>query len=125
MNEIQKVICIADEMHSEYWENHKDGEAEEMDWDIDKLAISGKEKELFEYLSSLDYEIVKVIQTIMYIGRDTSCIREDGTYDYFFTRKCMDQRGWNKDKEIEALQIAEKLPLAEYLRSGCEKINLM
>lgn len=125
MTEIQNVICLADDMNTEYWEEHEDGEPIELDWDIDKLAISGKEKELFDYLSSLDYETIKVIQTIMYIGRDASCIREDGTYDYFYTRECMDKRGWNEDKEIEALQIAEKLPLAEYLRNGCQKINLM
>lgn len=124
MNEIQHVIGIADEMHREYWAEHTDGEAVELDWDIDKLAISGKEKELFDYLVSLDYEVIKVLQTIMYIGRDSSSIREDGTYDYFYTRQCMDQRGWNEDKEIEAYQIAQKLPLAEYLRKGCQKIGL-
>ena len=127
MNEIQHVIDIADAMYSEYWAEHVEGEAVEfdLDVDIDKLAISGKEKELFDYLASLDYEVIKFIQTVMYIGRDASCVREDGTYDYFFTRQCMDQRGWNKDKEIEVYQIAEKLPLAEYLRKGCKKIGLM
>ncbi len=49
---------------------------------IDDLVIRGKEKELFDFLNSLDYEVVKSLQVIMYIGRDSSCIEEDGTYNY-------------------------------------------
>jgi len=125
MNDIQKIISLADERSEEYWSENKEGEAVELSWKLEDLGYSGKEKELFEYISALEYEEIKTIQTIMYIGRDTSSIQEDGTYDYFKTRECMDKKGWNEDKEIEAMQMVEKIPLADYLRSGCEKLNLM
>lgn len=125
MNDIQKIIDLADERREEYWSKHKDGEAAELSWKPEDLWYSGKEMELLEYISSLDYEEIKTIQTIMYIGRDASCMQEDGTYNYFKTRECMDKRGWNKDKKIEAMQMVEKVPLADYLRKGCKKINLM
>ncbi len=124
LDDIRTIIRIADERSEEYWSEHKDGEPFELSWDIDDLVYSGKEKELFDYISSLDYEEIKTIQTIMYIGRDGSCAEEDGTYDYFKTRKCMDMRGWNEDKDIEAMQMVEKVPLADYLRDGCKKISL-
>lgn len=125
LDDIWEIIRIASERSDEYWSKNKEGEPVELSWDIDELAFSGKEKELFDYISSLDYEEIKTIQTIMYIGRDGSCAEKDGTYDYFKTRKCMDAKGWNEDKDIEAMQMVEKIPLADYLRKGCEKLNLM
>lgn len=125
LDDIWEIIRIASERSDEYWSKNKEGEPVELSWDIDELAYSGKEKELFDYISSLDYEEIKTIQTIMYIGRDGSCAEEDGTYDYFKTRKRMDAKGWNEDKDIEAMQMVEKIPLADYLRKGCEKLNLM
>lgn len=125
LDDIWEIIRIASERSDEYWSKNKEGEPVELSWDIDELAYSGKEKELFDCISSLDYEEIKTIQTIMYIGRDGSCAEEDGTYDYFKTRKRMDAKGWNEDKDIEAMQMVEKIPLADYLRKGCEKLNLM
>lgn len=125
LDDIWEIIRIASERSDEYWSKNKEGEPVELSWDIDELAYSGKEKELFDYISSLDYEEIKTIQTIMYIGRDGSCAEEDGTYDYFKTRKRMDAKGWNEDKDIETMQMVEKIPLADYLRKGCEKLNLM
>lgn len=125
LDDIWEIIRIASERSDEYWSKNKEGEPVELSWDIDELAYSGKEKELFDYISSLDYEEIKTIQTIMYIGRDGSCAEEDGTFDYFKTRKRMDVKGWNEDKDIEAMQMVEKIPLADYLRKGCEKLNLM
>ncbi len=125
LDDIREIIKIATERSNEYWSKYKDGEAVELSWDIDDLAYSGKEKELFDYISALDYEEIKTIQTIMYIGRDGSCAEEDGTYDYFKTRKYMDMKGWNEDKDIEVMQIVQKVPLADYLRDGCRKIDLI
>lgn len=65
------------------------------------------------------------MQTIMYIGRDGSFAEEDGSYDYYESRKAMDKQGWHQDKTIEANQMAEKVPLAEYLFDGCKKIGLV
>lgn len=125
LDDIWEIIRIASERSDEYWSKNKEGEPVELSWDIDELAYSGKEKELFDYISSLDYEEIKTIQTIMYIGRDGSCAEEDGTYDYFKTLKAYGCKGWNEDKDIETMQMVEKIPLADYLRKGCEKLNLM
>lgn len=91
---------------------------------IDDLVIRGKEKELFDFLNSLDYEVVKSLQVIMYIGRDSSCIEEDGTYNYEKSRKVFDKQGWNEDKSIEVNQMVEKVHLAEYLKDGLKKLNI-
>lgn len=92
---------------------------------VDDLVISGKEKELFDFLNTLDYEVIKAFQVIMYIGRDSSCVEEDGTYNYEETRRFFDKNGWNKDKSIEIHQMIEKFDLATYLKNGCKKLNIL
>lgn len=127
------AIYMAEKMKEEY-----DKEFNELDTDgdgivqynlssinIDDLAMKGKERELFDFLNSLDYEVIKVFQVIMYTGRDSSCIEEDGTYDYVRIRKHFDQKGWNKNKSIEVNQMVEKCNLATYLKEGCKKLNIV
>lgn len=76
-----------------------------------------EEKELINYLVSLDFETIKVIQTLMYIGREGGC-KGDTPYEiYTKERAYMDERGWSK-KAIEAAQIEEKMPLGAYLING-------
>lgn len=127
------VIYMAEKREREYQEELKkldtDGDGI-IEWDlskidIDDLPIKGKEKELFDFLNSLDYEVVKVFQVIMYIGRDSFCEEEDGTYNYTETRKYFDERGWNPDKSIEVYQMVEKVDLATYLKDGCKKLNIV
>lgn len=77
------------------------------------------DKELFNYLDSLDYETLKVIQTIMYLGKNNDYNRdllgEDIYIDY---RQYMDEIiGWNT-KEEAVLKIDEKSQLADYLENG-------
>jgi len=81
-----------------------------------------EDKALREYLWNLDYEAIKVLQTIMYIGRD-DFFKKDGTYSYSEARAYFDKDGWQDDKTIEANQICEKSPLASYLLEGCKKIG--
>lgn len=85
---------------------------------------NGKEKDLFDFLNSLDYEVIKTIQTIMYIGRDTYFEEKDGTYNYKNAREIMDRQGWQKDKELEVNQMVGKMPLAKYLKDGFKKLNI-
>lgn len=94
------------------------------DINIEDLVIKEKEKDLICFLNSLDYEVIKALQVIMYIGRDTSFMEEDGTYSYENTRKYFDSQGWNDDKSIEVYQMVEKIYLAEYLKKGFEKLNI-
>lgn len=93
--------------------------------ELEDLIPKGKEKELIDYLNTLDYEVIKILQVIMYIGRDCSCIEEDGTYSYIKTRKNFDLNGWNVRKEIEVSQMTDKCPLYEYWVSGCEKLGIV
>lgn len=95
------------------------------DINVDDLVIKGKEKELSDFLNTLDYEVVKALQVIMYIGRDSSCMEEDGTYSYELSRERFDRQGWNEDKSIEVCQMVEKKHLYKYLKDGFDKLNIV
>ncbi len=92
--------------------------------DIENLRYSEKEQKLFDFLNNLDFESVKIIQTIMYIGRDNDYNKTD-SYEirYEKYRKSLDINGWN-DKEIEVSQIVQKLPLDKYLKSGFDILGI-
>lgn len=127
------AVYMAEESYKEYREEFDsedtDGDgiisSDMSSMDIDTLVIKGKEKDLFDFLNSLDYEVVKALQVIMYIGRDSSGIGEDGTYNYEKSREVFNNRGWNKDKSIEVNQMVEKIYLAEYLKEGFKKLNIV
>lgn len=81
-------------------------------------------KRLKDYINSLDFETIKVVQTIMYIGKD-GFEEVEGKCDYYKCRKKMDDN-WNDNKTIEANQISNKGGvLAEFLVNGCKKIGLL
>lgn len=84
-----------------------------------------KEDELINFLNSLDFEQIKVIQSIMYLGRDRD-YKEDESYQkrYDSMRKYFDDMGWN-DKKIEIGTIVEKLPLDMYLENGFKILNIV
>lgn len=92
--------------------------------DIEELGYSEKEQKLFDLLNSLDFESVKIIQTIMYIGRDHDYNKVD-SYEtrYARYRKSLDINGWN-DKEIEVSQIVHKVPLDKYLKDGFDILGI-
>lgn len=71
------------------------------------------EKDLDDYLESLEYDDIKDLQTLMYLGREDE-------NNFVEMRRSLDLRGWNRDKRIEAYQMVEKLPLDEYLTTGIE-----
>mgnify|MGYP000956893989 CR=1 FL=1 len=86
--------------------------------------IQKKEKMLEDYLDSLDFEIVKIIQTIMYLGRDEDYNKEDAPeIRYQIMRDYFDSSGWNT-KEIEINQITEKMPLDIYLINGLRLLGI-
>lgn len=95
------------------------------DIDIDDLVIKDKKKELSDFLNSLDYEVVKALQVIMYIGRDSSCMEDDGTYSYVKTRNSFDRQGWDDDKSIEVHQMVQKTHLYEHLKNGFDKLKIV
>lgn len=84
-----------------------------------------KEDELFNYLNELDYNVVKIIQTIMYLGRDKEYFKEDPPELIYKKLEKDLEQSWN-DKEVEVYQIFQKMPLDRYLKDGFEilKINI-
>lgn len=86
---------------------------------INALAIK-----LVNYLQSLDYDDIKMLQTVMYLGRDQDYDKSltphfiyQNEFDYF------KKHGW-VSKEVEINQMTEKLPLADYLKSGLDILKV-
>lgn len=123
---LNKIYLLAREIRLEEESTYENGvKVESLDiLDLKDLEYSGKEKELVELLESLDFESVKIIQTIMYIGRDRY-YNESDEYELRYSkyRESLDLNGWN-DKDIEIDQIVEKLPLDEYLKDGFEILGI-
>ena len=86
--------------------------------------MTGYTKDLYDYLQSLDFNSIKVIQTIMYIGRDSFFDDNNGKCDFDEVYDYFNGQGWNT-KEIETNQIDEKTPLGRYLINGLYKINFL
>lgn len=113
-----------------------------MSLDLKSLVEERKQSELLSYLLSLNFENLKVVQTVMYIGRDYETMIQteyddeyDGEYDeedfgrntisfpvpnpdfvlYEWLRDLEECKGW-KSKRIEAEQVYQKrLSLHVYL----------
>ena len=123
---LNKVYVLANERRIEEESTYVDGiKVDNLDsLDIENLGYSKKEQELFNFLNSLDFERVKIIQTIMYIGRDHDYDKTD-SYEarYEDYRKSLDSNGWN-DKEIEVSQIVQKVPLDIYLKDGFDILGI-
>lgn len=80
--------------------------------------------ELDDYLQSLDFDEVKMLQTIMYLGRDKDYDKSlpphliyENEFNYF------EKNGW-VNKEVEINQMTEKIPLADYLKSGLDILKV-
>ena len=123
---LNKVYVLANERRIEEESTYVDGiKVDNLDsLDIENLGYSKKEQELFNFLNSLYFESVKIIQTIMYIGRDHDYDKTD-SYEarYEDYRKSLDSNGWN-DKEIEVSQIVQKVPLDIYLKDGFDILGI-
>lgn len=123
---LNKVYVLANERRIEEESTYVDGiKVDDLDsLDIENLGYSKKEQELFNFLNSLDFESVKIIQTIMYIGRDHDYDKTD-SYEarYEDYRKSLDSNGWN-NKEIEVSQIVQKVPLDIYLKDGFDILGI-
>lgn len=75
-------------------------------------------KELESVLDSLDFEAIKILQVIMYLGRDEDYDPKQPPEEiYKDYRSYFDKRGWNT-KAIETGQMTEKVPLGSYLENG-------
>ncbi|PER23511.1 hypothetical protein CN931_01355 [Bacillus sp. AFS054943] len=88
--------------------------------------LNEKKQLLKNYLEELDFDTVKTIQSIMYLGRDRDYDKQDTPEEIFYKqREDFDSQGW-QSKSIEINQIVEKAPLDGYLEDGLKilQINL-
>lgn len=109
---LREVYELAKDKHTQDSINNKD-------------KLTKERKVLDDYLNSLDFEDVKMIQTIMYLGRDKGYTTNNSSEEtYRKNREYMDNVGWN-DKGIEVEQIIQKLPLDEYLEEGFKILGII
>lgn len=86
--------------------------------------IQSKKDALNNYMGSLNFDDVKMLQTIMYLGRDCDYDKTQSPLDIYNDHfGYIGGSGW-KTKDIEINQMTEKLPLADYLRSGLEILGI-
>lgn len=92
----------------------------------DNMKISNEKKALDDYFNSLDFEIIKILQCIMYLGRDEDYDSSDIPQAIYEKQRQYfdDTIGWNT-KEIEINQITEKSPvLYNYFINGFKILDI-
>ncbi|MFZ7942522.1 hypothetical protein [Neobacillus sp. 19] len=87
--------------------------------------IQAAEDALYSYMMALSVEDVKMLKAIMYLGRDRDYDKSLSPFeiynDYF---EYIGKGGW-KSKEIGVNQMTEKMPLANYLKSGLNILEVV
>ncbi|HAK43515.1 MAG TPA: hypothetical protein DCM59_13465 [Clostridium sp.] len=92
--------------------------------EIMSFGVNSDHEGLRAYLLESDFEVVKVAQTIMYIGRDKYYL-ENSTPEqiYRYNREFFDKQGWNT-QGIEVGQMVGKGPVFEYLKMGFKILEI-
>jgi hypothetical protein len=91
---------------------------------IPAQKIQVAEDALNDYMVKLSFDDVKMLQTVMYLGRDRDYDKSQTPIEIFNDYlNYLGKNGWNT-KEIEINQMTEKAPLADYIRSGLEILNV-
>lgn len=86
--------------------------------------LSRREKELDAYLNGLDFEVIKTLQVIMYLGIVRDYEKQDTPEEiYRKEREASDSQGWNT-KDIEIYQMTGKLTLDEDLKNGLRILGI-
>lgn len=126
MGSFKTVVDLAKKFEEAYNEEIKEGlhdfSLSEMDQFLENQSkcttSESYGEELESVLNSLDFEAIKTLQVIMYLGRDEDYnpkqTPEEIYRDY---RNYFDKQGW-KTKSIEIGQMTEKFPLGSYLENG-------
>lgn len=125
LNDLINLAKTRREYHDKY--SLKSGSMKElMEYEKTENHQKVKEKKeaLENYLNTQDFEDVKIMQVVMYIGRDTEQSNVKPAAELFEDNyNAFDRNGWNK-KSIEVSQMVQKVPLDEYLIKGKELLNL-
>lgn len=86
--------------------------------------VRDKESDLIKYLNEQDYEILKDIITVMYIGVDMDHDKEESPKMIFDLEKMfLSSQGWAQ-KEILIYTISCKSLLDEFLKDGLKVLNI-
>ena len=126
---LQNVVILGDEIKRLSLESLPDAGKGYSFIDITEVPdcpeAEEKEAELRDYLGTLDFELIKDIQTVMYLGRDRDYDKNESFDERFASeRKHMDANGWS-EREVEIEIIIEKTGLlSEYLRKGMEILGV-
>jgi hypothetical protein len=122
------VIRLAEAWNSAYDTSGFDGgsikEIRDFETTPTGQRIQAAEDALNNYMSNLNFDDVKMLQTVMYLGRDRDydkSLSSLGIYNDYL--KYIGRNGWNS-KEIEINQMTEKMPLADYLKCGLEVLSV-
>lgn len=129
-NVFKDILELADERETRYKERKREPivSLDELMNQPDMEEDEGLEeinKKLYDYFSELSFENIKIIQTIMYLGRDKDYDKNNPPeliYQKF--REDFDKcSGWS-EKNIEISQMIQKIPFNIYLRNGLEILNI-
>ncbi|MDW5300744.1 MAG: hypothetical protein SA378_11520 [Sedimentibacter sp.] len=94
--------------------------------DLDNFKTTKEHDALYEYFNFLDFETIKILQSIMYLGRDEDYDKDDTPQViYDKNRKYFDEVIRWKTKEIEINQMLDKSPvLYKYLTNGFKILGI-
>lgn len=112
---VKKVISLSKRRRTNY--NYQGGHISERTPQTEEYKKAKEELESF--MHTLAFEEIKYLQTIMYLGRDTTEAELDR-----YTGNELYQQQYNslvwENKNVETRQMTGKMPLDEYLQKGLD-----
>ena len=93
-------------------------------YDLSKECKPGDvNSKLFDFLNDQDFDTVKVVQAVMYIGRDSSGLESSLSPEEILEGQ-LNSLSFGKDIEIEIDQICQKTPLTNYLERAFKILKI-
>lgn len=89
----------------------------------DYSTVTRKERVLIDYLNDQDYEVIKNIMVIMYLGRDREYNKSHSPEAIFKHQRKDFESHWD-EKKIIIDQITSKVPLDIYLSNGLKILQI-
>ncbi|WP_273854038.1 DUF3775 domain-containing protein [Guptibacillus spartinae] len=81
-------------------------------------------EELESYLENLEFDDIRMIQTVMYLGRDRDYPKTESPEEIYENYlQDLSSDGWNS-KEVEIRQMTSKVPFSSYLENGLEILQV-
>lgn len=91
--------------------------------DLYNDILSGKNDDLLAYLNSLDFDTIKVISAVAYLGRDCQEKKDIGA-DENLNQWMENEMDFCDSKDAEVLQIYGKSQLGTYIKRGLETLGV-